>query len=338
MNILIQSFLQWEMGVLALIILVGSILHFKFNWFPSFRLNEEEKKTNSNRINFMVLAFAISFLIWILYDSSKIIFQGIDNNLRIGVLMIGLIGYFILLICSFANMHNSKGNKIIAVFVWFLFIIHFLSNHIGDFYGDLATLALGISAFLIPILIKKKWKNMNLKFYITILVMLFVFWGGLLLIDNLYGNQDKNIDLLLNINGNSSNRYFGNGTITCSNPYTDIYVNSSVTCSVYPNSEIISANITFVSVIGNFEKIPLDNMTFVLPYEISSISFELGLIKNNETYYVTTSNDYKNIFTSYKDSIERDEKFMLYLFVLLGIVFFSIPSMMEKFFEMARSR
>ncbi len=336
MNIILNTFGQWEIITFTIILLVGAFLHLKYNWFKFLNLTPEEKETNSNRINFVVIVFLISFLIYLLYDSIKIIFEGVDSTFKIAVWMVLLIAYLILMIISFANIESTNRNKKIFIFAWFLFLVFFLSKNMQTFYGDIATIVLGLSAIISPFLIKKDWKKVNFYPYITLLVMLFVFWGGLLFVDSMYGNQNKNIDLLLNIDGNTQNRYFEDGKIICSNPYTDIYVNSTVNCEVFPNSKINSANVTFISAIGNIEKIPLENMTFTFPYEVSRIIFEMNLTKENQTYYVTTSNNYKNIFTFYEDSLERDKNFILYVFILLGLVFFSIPPMVEKFSDIIK--
>lgn len=338
MNVLLNTFSRWEIIIFAIIMIVGTFLRLKYHYFKIFNLTKEQRKTNSDRINFTIIAFFISFLIYLVYDSSKVIFKEIGPTFKIPILMTLLIAYLILMIFSFVNIEKTNQNKKILVFIWFFGLISPLIEYPQSIYGRIATIILGTSAIIIPFIIKKNWKKVNLYPYITFLIMLFVFWAGLLFVYSMYGNQNKNIDLLLNVNGNVQERYFEDGKIICSNPYTDIYVNSVVNCEIFPNSTINSANVTFVSVIGDLEKVTLKNMSFIFPYEVSKIIFELNLTKDNQTYYVTTSNDYKNIFTSYEDSLERDKNFILYIFILLGLVFFSIPPMIEKFSEIIRKK
>lgn len=337
MNVLLDTFSKWEIITFAIIIIVVGVLQLRYKCFKIFNLTDKEKGTNSNRINFTIIAFSISFLTYLIYDYSKIIFEGISPTFKISVLMILLVTYLIFMIFYFINIESNQ-NKKIFVFIWFFILLFVFFEYSQTIYGKITTIILGISAIVTPFIIKKKWKKVNFYPYITFLVMLFVFWAGLLFVYSMYGNQNKDINLLLNIDGNIQNRYFIDGKIVCSNSYTDIYVNSKVSCEVFPNSTINSANVTFISAIGNSEKVELRDMSFVLPYEVSRIIFELNLTKDNQTYYVTTSNDYENVFTSYKDSLERDKNFILYIFILLGLVFFSIPPMVEKFSDIIRKK
>ena len=281
------------------------------------------------------------FFIFLLLYSFYILKKNKNDYLIIGSIF-GLIYFNIIPFGIFLIQNGTIGIDIQSTARWA--VVRDASLYFDDIMEYFLGLFLMLTSIFIFTKIKiKKYSESNfiqnlkaLPSNKSLIIMLFIFLSGLLIIDNMYGNQNKEIDLLLNIDGDVNNRYFENGSIKCSNPYTDIYVNSTISCEVFPESKIEYAKVILISTIGDKEVKDIGNMSFVLPYEISRIMFELNLTRNNTTYHVTTANNYKNIFTSYQDSLKRDSSFMAYLIALFGLVFISVPPMVEKFKKMTK--
>lgn len=337
------NFLRWEVLVFMIILILLVLFHKKVGFIRNFfRQSDEEKLLQRNRIQFSLILLLISLFSILIYNYIGIFFRNFTGDFRLAILVIAVFGYFVssLIFLSF-SMQRLYEKEIGALGI-LLLIFFFMNKNPNNLLGRLSIIAFGFSIIILPFYLKKDWKKKNLYPWITALIMLAVFFGGIILIDSLYGDKGNDISLSLNINGNVSNKYQEAGQnvlLKCQNGYGKVFVDSKIKCSLEESSATInSINVTFISLEGNSEKINIDSMEFTIPYELSRVSFELNITSPaKDQYYLTTANDYKNKILTIENDKSREEKFILYFLALIGILFFSIPSMMNNFKELSKS-
>ena len=265
------------------------------------------------------------------------IFKNFNGNMKLVVLMIALILYFLGTILWLILTSHGEYDKEGVTFGVMLIILYILFNHLQSLWGGLMIIILGFSFILLPSYLKKNWKIKRLYPWATLLIMLSVFLFGIMVVNEIYGEKTSDkISLYLNIDGNTSDRYEGNGTIECINDFNNkIFVGTPVVCKIIPPARVNSANATFVSLVGNLERQPIENLRLKIPYETSRLGFELNIINNqNVSYYVTTIDNYEQKIITKEKSVSNEERFILSLLALMGIIFFSVPAMMNSFKEL----
>ena len=329
----LNYFLRWEILTFIFLSILFIFLHKKFGFLGNFfHQTIIQKRDQKDRVSFSFLVFAISLFLILIYNYLGEFFRNFNTELRLIFLFLAVIGYFLFLLGGIFLTQNNFYEKEIGAFATILLILFFLFKDPNSVLGRIMVILFGFSFLILPSYFKKGWKKKNLYPWVTFLIILIVLFSGMLLINGLYGYKNSNIELFLNMGGDSSNRYLGNGTIKCSTPHTDVFVGTEVECIINPPSNISSINVTLISLVGNEQKIEIENMKFKIPYEISKLIFRINVIsEGNKAIFLTTASDYENIIITKENSREREEKFILYFLALIGILFFSIPSMMKNF-------
>ena len=157
-------------------------------------------------------------------------------------------------------------------------------------------------------------KKPNWWFWGTILLMLFLFYSGTMIIDSEVGVKDIKLKLR-NMNGT----IYADEGIKCSRNFL---VGDSVSCAVLPLLKNITANITFTFENGTSETI--NKLTFIAPSNLKNICFEVeGIEINNNKRHLSICNPH-HFFTE-KDYIEIRKTFLSYVIGLFGIIFVTVP-------------
>ncbi len=334
---LLDYFIRWDVLIFAALLVLFSILYKKKGFLKNFFYqSKKEKKQFQNRFDFSIIVILISLISILAYNSSKIFFRNFPSELREAMLIIALIFVFVgIVLWVYLFSLRLTYIKEISSFVFMIFIFYFLNKDINAVIKGILTITFGFSFIILPFYFKKEWKPKKIYFWATILIMLLVFFGGIIIIDSLYGEKTKKIYLNLNIDGNSSNKYYEEGEmifLTCENEYEKLFVGTNLSCSLNSESIINNMSIIFISLLGNPETKAINNFSFYVPYEISRLIFQLNLTsKDGKEYNLLTSNDYNNVILTLEHDQKRKENLYLWLLALIGAIFISIPLMMKTF-------
>lgn len=197
---------------------------------PKDKSEKEEKRL------FTMLLFIISFLLNVIYiimpeiDIIKSNYE-LKNALLFIILVVIIIPiyfigwiierveyrrkvalFLILFFCLF-SIHKFKSSTIIIIMFIIIFVVFLFNSQI----------------------LSKDWKKPNFWVLWTIVIICFVFFAGIVLINSLYGYRQ--VSLYLNIDGNPANRYASDGKLTCNPIYTNkIFVDSKVKCEITSSS------------------------------------------------------------------------------------------------------
>jgi hypothetical protein len=313
------------------------------NWWENKKDNKEnpKEKVNYSRNSLYIFnIFAVSILLFVLYLIIPDIFNSnIHDNMKNTILLICLVGFIILwgfvsLVSSFKEYSKEFG----------LLLIFILLNYLLFLFKD-SWLKLGISIILVIVLIKcifsksvnDTWTLSKARGWFTLLLMLFVFFAGLLIINEVYGYQPTSA--YLNINGNMQNRYEFNekGNLKCSSFRGDlIMAGMKVNCKVIPSlKEVYYANITFTDNLGNERTEENKNLSFIAQPNIYKVYFYIsGIDQKNNPINISTA--YPYTFYTPEEFKARQEGFATYLLGLLGLIFLTIPLMINQFRELLK--
>ncbi len=212
----------------------------------------------------------------------------------------------------------------------------FLDNLKSIFSNEiLANIILHIIIFIMAFAVFITWrffqakrKGNNIKWWMisTIWAMIFLIWIGTAFITMTVGIP--NLDSVLR-DMDENNEVIGE--ITCDTASGEYIINDLITCDIEPKLNNMNVEILFIYDNNTQEELHMkDRISFNGPEDLKRISF---LINGNDTdnNYRTLSvgRDFK--FVSIDESIERRDGIILYFIVLLGVVFFSVPTMMLDF-------
>lgn len=320
-----------------------------------FKIDKKDRVNVSERIFFTIF---IIFLSWLIALSSttlpKIILSHTNPNLKAAffliILLIAMFSYFIILFLGYKKGLGMKIVMLILITIVMFFYIETKPGSVGQILLGILPIFIATIFFFV---LKKDWIKPNFWVIGTLLIMLFSFFAGTMVIEGFsgfgdrpdYHDPDRPISLYLNIEENGLNRYANNGTIECAGSKNKdkfygkkILVNNKLTCEVKPSLNITEARVVFISKeetreIKNLTK----DLTFVLPAGIVRFGFEIkGITQENESIFLATYADEK--FYTYEEYNAINRNFLTYLFVLIGIILFSIPAMMVNFRKLAKPK
>ncbi len=313
-----------------------NILNSKFCY-----TDEDDAKFFVNRIISLCLIAAIAFLI----DIYSVIIPGIfdrnfDAPLKSNISFVTILVFMFLLMIVAGMLQKIEIARIALPSIAIFFSIYFIQNN----YSILGCFNYMILFFIIGVLYLyiNKGHRPNLWIYFTIFIMLLLLFGGIYLIDAVYGYNNAKFKLptwsLVNENGVNTNN------LTCSSPQgTRIIVGNQLNCSISPslsNITQLEANITVKTIFEDKKSFKMDlavgtDNTFLftpqsdVAYLGSSISYK---DVNGRTVYLST-----DILYYYKFYTKEDEQnFMTSSIVLLGVILFSVPSMMVNFRKLSK--
>lgn len=303
--------------------------------------SQEEWENRLERQLFVVIIFSLSFLLVLLY---KIVPEILGRNLATSpkANLMGGIVVIVFLALMFFNFYLAHKIKAKTLFLFIIFIgiwywLYGLSERnqlatLPQYQNWIIASVILLILFLYPGWYKKDWEKPRLWIWFTALLMILLFIIGIALIDGVVG--EKPLELRLNIEGNVSNRYEGNGTISCSSAFGKTYVGMNLSCTTQPTLNVSEAYVTFTSQTGDVNRKEMHDMRFTAPANTTSAYFEIiGLDLNNNTINVTTSSEYQ--FFSPDETRERNKEFIAYVLALIGAIFISIPAMMANFRQLS---
>lgn len=304
----------------------------------------EEMKDYSERQLFVVVVFALSFLAVLFY---KIVPEIISRNLQTypkvnlgAIIIIGLFLIYMFFVFYLAQRANWKTTVLFIIFIaiWYTIQTIIEKNYLG--WPPLLVQIIGALVIVIlliayPRFYKENWISPSFWMWFTVLVMVFLFIGGIGLIDSFTGSQP--LIFKLNIEGNTSNRYAGNGTIECKSATGQTYAGSKLSCTITPPLQIESSAVNLTTNTGEIIDGNMSGLSFIAPSNIISVFFDIrGRNESNASIHITTSSEYT--FYTPEEAKERNKEFITYLLALLGAIFISIPTMMVNFKELTKKK
>jgi hypothetical protein len=304
------------------------------------RPNEGEIANFNNRLFFVIFVFIISILIVFCINIIPEIFNrnlSSEPEIKSSFLIIAFIAVFIIwIIITLISSSGLYGKEfsLWAIFLSVLYIAFKFPNN--NYIRVLTILILGPTLIVYPHILKKNWKMSRIWLMITIMIMLFSFLGGTILIDTAYGY--KPISFYLNIDGNTMHRYAGNGTVDCLNPEGKVLTNKMLQCSINPPlSKITNFSVTLSYDDEPPEIINSKNLTFVAKDNVKSVYFEIkGIDSKDEELFLTTGSTYK--IYSIEEQTEREKQFVTIFLALIAVIFFSIPAMMVNLRDLSKRK
>ena len=283
-----------------------------------------EKQKHKTNFKYIIILFWMSL---VLYESYKLIPEIMKNNLNIFLYIqaIVMIAYLCFFIASIYIIIPEYTDFIIPIIVFYWL---FSTNLIIIDWKILICII-----FIIFITLFTDFeRNTKIKpwFLYTIFIMSVCFFVGTLLLDNLYGYDP--ISLQLNEYENVTNKY--DAILEC-NP-TDakyLFVGSHVNCRIIGKykTDINNATTTFTPYLGDKREInTMELIEFITPENVSRIHFKINATNpDGDMLLLEAAGD--RTFYSHEEFRERNEKFITYMILLLGVIFITIPSMVLNF-------
>ncbi len=162
--------------------------------------------------------------------------------------------------------------------------------------------------------------------------MIFIFITSIFLINSLKGIED--IHLYLNDDDMGRIRV-ENGNLTCPFPSNAFLVNDIVSCSISPYLKNISATVHFILLNGTQYEEDFSKLSFKAPADLNEIVFMIrGIDDSGNIKHFSTANKY--YFLTKQEYEAKRLDFINYILIVLGIIFFSIPSMMNNFKNLSK--
>jgi hypothetical protein len=178
--------------------------------------------------------------------------------------------------------------------------------------------------------LEKDWRDPPWWSLFTFVLMLLTFVCGILILDGSYGYHETKLSL--NENGNPLNKF---GFVECNSSMNRIYVGSKVSCKTTEYINLTMLNITLITSKDHRELDLLSLNQFTAPGQLVSIEFEVqGYDSKGNFHNLTTYSEFS--YYSYEKSKERENTLLIYILALIGIIAFSIPSMMKEFRELMK--
>jgi hypothetical protein len=175
----------------------------------------------------------------------------------------------------------------------------------------------------------KTQNKVNLYSIIMLSTMLYVLIIGVIGYSSIYNQQDFTFVLRDN-----QGRIVGN--ITCNENSAVILQGQQATCKMNPILSNLSAKIQFDYSDTNYSQEDFSNLSFYAPYK-DVYYFKIyikGINSNSENVELSVSNEYyfPNVTDYRKDCID----FLKFFFILLGVIFITIPTAMYYIREIIR--
>jgi len=183
-----------------------------------------------------------------------------------------------------------------------------------------AALGTTIIYYLILFIYMFRKKNPNWWFWGTILLIIFLFYTGIMIIDSKIGIKVIRLKLR-----NQDGSIYAEKGIECSKNFL---VGENVSCAVLPFLRNTTVNITFIFENGTKEII--NDLTFIAPNNLQRICFDVeGLDSNNLKKHLSVCNSYH--FLTNEEYTERKKIFLSYVFGLFGLIFVTVPIVVLNF-------
>jgi hypothetical protein len=236
-------------------------------------------------------------------------------------------------------------NKKLQISFTFIMVLSILLYFYTKNNQIIITSIIIIALFLFPYWSYKEKIKYPLWLITTILIIVLMFSLGLFLIDYNYGY--KNPKLILNIDGDVSNRYNSeNSLLVCSsnNRFENkILPNKEIVCEIIPNDlqQIINYTIKFEDSSGIsyiYEGQNENIIKLIMPNNKTRDLFFEAKIKTSEGRLIRVTTYHKYQTYTYEEWEERNDKYLYYLLGLIGVIFFSVPLMMVNLRNLSKQK
>ena len=306
-----------------------------------FKLEKEEFSNSKpqlfNNWTFITITlFSAGFIITLIK-----ILEIIFDNYALGNYKPTALIFLIISFCGwmiFASKITSFKSLLLNGLYWIILLIGCFILFMDPFNFTLQII--GIIILIAGVILNSVYipQTTNQKAWVFFLIILFISNIGLAFIDSTYGYHA--VKSYLNIDGNVKTRYDGPNSLVCQSMANRIYIGSEVNCTINPPlKEITYANLTLTNLLGKQTKIAMNNktMNFTAPENNSDIFLEIwGIGEKDEKIYLSTS--FEARFYSLEEDKEREEKFLLGIFGLLGLIFISVPQIIKGIEELTRDK
>lgn len=251
-----------------------------------------------------------------------------------------------ILLIKYFFMEKERKNNLIANLIMLLILflgfclVYFISNELStnllnkfDSYL-IYKLVIGVLVvfFIAYILFEplSYFELINRKVYFTICLMILFFVSGSIWIEHNYGEKSE-LKLAL-FDSNDRSKVIGN--ITCADSSGSLVVGNFAFCEVQPRGEILEGNVIYSFKNGSAGGEDFSDLNFIIPKNafyikfLINISLEQNISRNLEV-------GYRYQFYTEEEQKSREERYVYYYLILLGVILFSVPSMMNNFYFMS---
>lgn len=176
-----------------------------------------------------------------------------------------------------------------------------------------------------------KWWNS--KIALTIGLMILFYSVGHISLVYFFGAPDK-ISLVLR---NSENIDEVLGNITCQDNSGKLLAGNEILCEIKPDLSNLSSNVSFTLYDGSKITNDFSQKRFIAIKDSYYVYFKIiGIDKNNQTLKMEVG--YPVRFFTKEENDKRSEQYFYYFIILLGVVLFSVPSMMNNFDNLVKKK
>ncbi len=205
------------------------------------------------------------------------------------------------------TLKNILGNE-----VYNIILISFL-------FSTLVTLLIASVIFFALAL----FDRLNKWVFWTIVVMIFILFSGIFIIDGIAGSSNLSLHL-------RDGEYAIYGNITCGDSHFSYTAGEKVVCTINPPLQTSLVQVYFDFKDGTRKEETIEDLSFLAPPDLRYISFHIeGNDENGSFKELDTGWPYT--FKEQSTKEEDEKRAISYLAILLGIIFFSVPHMALNF-------
>lgn len=294
------------------------------NYFASYYSNRETD--TSWRLSFAQMLFFVVFIRTILsfirldtMQFAELIPANLGNSLWVYIEVYVIVAlFFILFVCSYLIY-----TRVTWCTKYFISILISLPLFINRPFFQEWHLPIFIALFLLLLpWLHRNWSHPEWWTLSTIFVIVTIFPLGLSVIDGIYGVPNtislnetdyKNISIKI-----------PESNITCKDINGTLIVNNTIYCRINPPLENVTAYARFLFSNGSSSPIRMDNLTFNIQEKNESSGLEPnGTINGERSICTSAEGTVKS--TAEQAYYEQKDKFVSYLFGLVGLLIFSVP-------------
>lgn len=292
----------------------------------------------------LISLYLISFMYQVSVALLLIIFKPVIDALGTdfvkSVGLIALLAFYIfvlfcdvvfLLVVPFLKINLNERAKRIK-FIFFLPVSILILFLIFKYLISPSPLAFVISAFILSYKFYDTFSSLALYFSKLKKYLWGVFTGCLIIFFLLLGFYVISLEfqyLSLKLSDmTNTNLILNVGEISCKSSKGTALTNEKLYCKMSPKLDYLSATAIFIFTDGTIEQLNANNLSFVAPANVKQFGFDniTGIDNQGKTRSLTSEfKDYP--FLDETESQTR-KRASAYILALLGVVFFSIPSMM----------
>lgn len=294
-----------------------------------FRILKSNKRKRQEIFSYAYYIFFIGILLYILRWMIIEVFRSNFSKYFTSILLV-LCSLIILIVVEVVRQRTDGKKGLIHHYYSFTLLILILFASSKLWINLLAGIVLVVGLFVLFPKIYEEWRTPNWHILHLIFLIMSVLIIGLFFVQGLYGEKVGSITLQDCYTGKHDSSF----SMNCSTDDNALIANHITFCELSPLLREASWVLNFTYQNGSRDNQSLGDVveqlghfSFVPPINVKNVNFQFyGMDSNDEVRCLDTA--WEVYFPDYEEYKGNREKFVAYLFGLVGITLFSVPKLM----------